>query len=130
MQECPKYVSALPTSVLLACFLRRVIGGPENKPKDTPETLVSYREYLNTVDGAWFTALFLSAILIGLGTWQMQRLALKQGLLADISQRAHGEPVDITHAERSKRAGEDVEYLRVKTVGQFLHGSSRRCRTS
>lgn len=65
------------------------------------------------------------AILIALGTWQMQRLAWKQGLLADISQRAHGEPVDITRAEQSKRAGENIEYLRVKTEGQFQHDKER-----
>ncbi|MFA9549622.1 MAG: SURF1 family protein [Hyphomicrobium sp.] len=65
------------------------------------------------------------AILIALGTWQMQRLAWKQGLLADISQRAHGDPVAATRAEQSKRAGADVEYLRVKIGGQFLHDKER-----
>lgn len=65
------------------------------------------------------------AILIALGTWQMQRLAWKQGLLADISQRAHGDPVVVTRAEQSKRAGADVEYLRVKIGGQFLHDKER-----
>ena len=65
------------------------------------------------------------AILIALGTWQMQRMAWKQGLLADISQRAHVDPVAVTRAEQSKRAGADVEYLRVKIGGQFLHDKER-----
>ncbi len=65
------------------------------------------------------------AILIGLGTWQMQRLAWKQGLLADISQRAHGGPIALARAEESERAAEDIEYLRVKGKGQFLHDKER-----
>ena len=65
------------------------------------------------------------AILIALGTWQMQRMAWKQRLLADISQRAHVDPVAVTRAEQSKRAGADVEYLRVKVGGQFLHDKER-----
>lgn len=65
------------------------------------------------------------AILIGLGTWQMQRLAWKQALLTDISERAHGEPVALTRAEQLERAGNYVEYLRVKAEGQFLHNKER-----
>jgi surfeit locus 1 family protein len=33
------------------------------------------------------------AILIGLGTWQLQRLAWKQGILAQISARLNDTPV-------------------------------------
>lgn len=62
------------------------------------------------------------ALLIALGTWQMQRLAWKQGLLADISARAHGEPVSVARALALERDGKDTEYLRVNAQGRFLHG--------
>ncbi len=44
------------------------------------------------------------AILLRLGTWQLERLAWKEGLIANISQRAHGEPIALTRAEQSARA--------------------------
>lgn len=64
-------------------------------------------------------------ILLRLGTWQLERLAWKEGLIANISQRAHGEPIVLKHAEQSEDAGKDVEYLRVKAEGQFLHDKER-----
>ncbi len=58
------------------------------------------------------------AILIGLGNWQMHRLAWKEGLIAAIAERAHAEPVPLAAAERR---GGDVEYLRVKARGTLLN---------
>ncbi len=65
------------------------------------------------------------AILLRLGTWQLERLAWKEGLIANISQRAHSEPISLMRAEQSARSDEDVEYLRVRTGGQFLHDKER-----
>jgi len=64
-------------------------------------------------------------ILLRLGTWQLERLAWKEGLIANISQRAHSEPIALELAEQSEAAGKDVEYLRVKAEGQFLHDKER-----
>jgi surfeit locus 1 family protein len=62
------------------------------------------------------------AILIGLGTWQLQRKAWKDGLLAQIEARAHGEPGAIAPPSgwTTWRARED-EFRRVRVTGTFLH---------
>lgn len=63
------------------------------------------------------------AILVTLGTWQLQRLAWKQDLIARIEARARAEPVSLAAAlERSEdRAG--LEFARVRLRGRFLHGA-------
>ncbi len=72
-----------------------------------------------------FMTLVGVAILIGLGTWQIHRLVWKEELLANISQRAHGEPIALERAEHLERASGDIEYLRVRTEGQFLFSTTR-----
>ncbi len=63
-------------------------------------------------------ALLGVAFLIGLGNWQMRRLAWKEGLIAAIAERVHAEPIPLAEAERR---GGDVEYLRVKAAGKLLN---------
>ena len=46
-------------------------------------------------------------------------------MLTNIAQRAHGEPITLARAEQAANAGDDIEYLRVKTEGQFLHDKER-----
>jgi surfeit locus 1 family protein len=67
-------------------------------------------------------ALVAFAILIGLGTWQLQRKAWKDGLLAQIEARAHGEPGALVPPSgwATWRASED-EFRRVRVTGTFLH---------
>jgi surfeit locus 1 family protein len=67
-------------------------------------------------------ALVAFVILIGLGTWQLQRKSWKDGLIAQIASRAHGEPGAIVPATgwETWRAGED-EFRRVRVTGTFLH---------
>jgi surfeit locus 1 family protein len=67
-------------------------------------------------------ALVAFAILIGLGTWQLQRKTWKDGLLAQIETRAHGEPGAIAPPSgwTTWRASED-EFRRVRVTGTFLH---------
>ncbi len=60
-------------------------------------------------------------LLIALGTWQMQRLAWKEGLIAAIEERAHAAPVTLAAAEQRATSGEDVEYTRVTVEGAFLN---------
>ncbi len=67
------------------------------------------------------TALGL-ALLIGLGTWQMQRRAWKEGLIEQITARTTQTPVDLAEAERRWAAGEDIEYLRVGVAGRYIEG--------
>jgi surfeit locus 1 family protein len=61
------------------------------------------------------------AVLIALGTWQMQRLAWKQGLIGAIGERAHAAPVPMAVVEERAAAGGDVEYTRVVVDGAFDH---------
>ena len=65
------------------------------------------------------------ALLIGLGGWQWQRLAWKNSLIAQIESRTKAEPVALTEAIRRFRAGEDIDYLRVRVRGRFDHSTER-----
>jgi surfeit locus 1 family protein len=62
------------------------------------------------------------AILLGLGTWQLQRRAWKEGLIAQIQARAYGEPGPIIpEAEWSDWRAEGDEFRKVRVTGTFLH---------
>ena len=71
----------------------------------------------------WPTLLSLAglAMLVALGSWQLQRRAWKEALLRQIEVRAAEPPVTLAVAQRRHLQGEPVEYLRVRTVGRFLH---------
>lgn len=65
-------------------------------------------------------------VLVALGTWQLQRLAWKDGLIARIESRTTDEPISLKEAlSRWKNTGGDVEYLRVRLNGRFLHDLER-----
>lgn len=62
------------------------------------------------------------AILLGLGTWQLQRKAWKENLIAQIETRAYGEPGEILPASAwGEWRAEDDEFRRVRVTGVFLH---------
>ncbi|HEX2137388.1 MAG TPA: SURF1 family protein [Microvirga sp.] len=67
-------------------------------------------------------ALVALGVLVALGTWQLQRKAWKEDLIARIEARAHGEPGAILPEEAwpSWRAEAD-EFRRVRVTGTFLH---------
>lgn len=62
-----------------------------------------------------------AAILVSLGIWQVQRLAWKEGVIADIDARIIGAPVDLPE---SPDPVEDA-YLPVEVTGSFV-GEARR----
>ncbi|WP_230530599.1 SURF1 family protein [Microvirga roseola] len=67
-------------------------------------------------------ALVALAILIGLGTWQLERLAWKENLISQIETRAYGEPGDIVaEAEWPAWSAERDEFRKVRVTGTFLH---------
>lgn len=70
-------------------------------------------------------SLFAFAAMVGLGAWQLQRLDWKLGLKAKLEARIHAVPVDWPAARARLEAGEDVEYLRVRASGHFLHAHER-----
>lgn len=63
--------------------------------------------------------LALFAALVSLGTWQMQRLQWKEGLLAAIAERRHAPPVEIDAIAAMAAAGTDIEYRTVRVSGVF-----------
>ncbi|MCP3056232.1 SURF1 family protein [Aurantimonas marianensis] len=65
------------------------------------------------------------AILVVLGTWQVERLHWKEGLIARIEQRAGATPIDLdTLVARFAETG-DVDYTPVTAEGRFLHEGER-----
>lgn len=62
------------------------------------------------------------AILIALGSWQVQRMGWKDGLIQQIESRAFGEPGEILpEAQRENFSKSEQEYRRVRVSGSFNH---------
>jgi len=66
------------------------------------------------------------ALLVGLGTWQMQRLAWKEGLIAEIEARRNQAPASVAEIDALARSGGDVDYRAMTASGTFLHDKERR----
>lgn len=65
------------------------------------------------------------AVLLALGTWQVQRLKWKEGLIADITERQAAAPVPLADIEAMAARGGDIEYRRVTTSGRYLNDKER-----
>ena len=74
----------------------------------------------------WPVALALPAlaILLGLGTWQMQRKAWKEDLIAQITARVHQPPASLAELETQSASG-GLEYARARVRGTFRHVSEQ-----
>lgn len=71
---------------------------------------------------ATLAALAAFAILVSLGIWQMQRLAWKEALLAEIDSRIHASPQPLPpSAEWPSLEPDDYEYRHVRVSGTFEH---------
>jgi surfeit locus 1 family protein len=77
----------------------------------------------------WICVGLAFAVLLSLGTWQMQRRAWKLGLIERIEQRVHAEPISLTAAKEHWERERDIEYYRVLLVGRFLHDEERHLYT-
>lgn len=64
-------------------------------------------------------------ILLGLGTWQVERLAWKEQLIATIDSRIAAPPVPLADILASPKSIADQEYTPVRVAGTFSHGSER-----
>lgn len=60
-------------------------------------------------------------VLLSLGTWQVQRLAWKEALLATIQERTRQSPVAIGEVIDRLKSGKDIEYVPVTAAGNFDH---------
>ncbi|WP_269932140.1 SURF1 family protein [Aminobacter sp. HY435] len=65
------------------------------------------------------------ALLIALGTWQVQRLHWKNGLVEQIAERTQAQPLPLAEMEVKYRATGDVDYWPVTLSGTFLHEGER-----
>ncbi len=61
------------------------------------------------------------AILIALGTWQVERLHWKEGLLAEIEARTHAAPAPLAEIEKVWETKKDVDYRTVTVTGRLLN---------
>lgn len=61
-------------------------------------------------------------VLLGLGFWQLERLAWKTGLIAELETRAAAPAIELPPAFRP----EELQYRRVRLVGSFLPGELLR----
>ena len=70
---------------------------------------------------AYALALAALAVLIALGTWQVQRLGWKEDLLATIEARRTSAPLDLAEVEQLFSWSRDVDYQAMRVTGEFLH---------
>ncbi len=61
------------------------------------------------------------AILLALGTWQVQRLFWKEALIETIDGRVGSPPRPLATVEAGRTSGDDIEYTPVSLSGTFLH---------
>lgn len=76
----------------------------------------------------WLAAVLGSvaiAILLGLGTWQMQRLHWKEDLIATIDRRMRSPPLTLEETERLFAETSDVDYVPATATGSFMHEGER-----
>lgn len=64
-------------------------------------------------------------VLIGLGTWQMQRKAWKEGIVARIAARVTAPAVPLAGLLDKIGPGADLEYTHVSLSGRFHHDKER-----
>ena len=73
----------------------------------------------------WLTIVSLPAllVLVGLGSWQLQRLQWKNDLIASFESRAAAPPIAVpaTDASLGDVGLDDVEFRRLALVGTFQH---------
>ena len=69
--------------------------------------------------------LLVLAVLLALGTWQVERLHWKEGLLAEIAIRTASPPAPLDEIEKRFVETGDVEYWPVQATGTFLHDHER-----
>ncbi len=65
------------------------------------------------------------ALLLALGTWQVERLTWKENLLAELNQRLKSPPIPLAEMEALNGKGENVDYRPMQVTGRFDHARER-----
>ncbi|CCM74692.1 putative transmembrane cytochrome oxidase complex biogenesis protein [Rhizobium mesoamericanum STM3625] len=65
------------------------------------------------------------AILLSLGTWQVERLHWKEKLLADIADRRQARPASLDDIEGMAAKGEDIDYRHITVSGEYINSKER-----
>ncbi len=68
---------------------------------------------------------FVFAVLLALGSWQVQRLHWKEALIASIAERTTSAPAPLAEIEQHFIDTSDVEYWPVTVPGRFEHDKER-----
>ena len=87
---------------------------PGSGPSPTPISLLR-RVVFGVAAGLVFV------VLLGLGTWQVERRTWKLDLIARVDARVHAPAVPAPGPETWKRIGADEAYRHVRLSGTFLH---------
>lgn len=78
------------------------------------------------IAAATVTVLIALPILLGLGFWQLERLAWKESLVAAIAERTKQAPSDLIGTYSATHEGDlGFEYMRVKVRGRFVNDKER-----
>jgi len=86
--------------------------------------LIARRRPYRSWRGLLIPALLTFAVLVGLGTWQIQRKSWKETLIASLTERLAAPPMALP--ARNTWPGldpDDAEYRRVEFTGQFDHAA-------
>jgi surfeit locus 1 family protein len=65
------------------------------------------------------------AVLSGLGLWQLQRLAWKEALLAEIVARATARPITLAAALAADDDADDIDFVNVECTGTYLPAETK-----
>ena len=65
------------------------------------------------------------AVLCGLGAWQLQRLAWKEALIAEIASRAAVPPITLAAALAADDAADDIDFVKVAASGTYLAAETK-----
>lgn len=65
------------------------------------------------------------ALLCGLGAWQLQRLAGKEALLAEIAARAEVRPITLAAALAADDNADDIDFVKVAAGGSYLPAETK-----
>ena len=86
---------------------------------DTPRAAVGM---WRSLIGPGIAAAIVLAVLVGLGTWQVERLGWKEALIARIDARIHAAPQPLPPRATWPRVdADDLEYTHVTATGTFDH---------